>query len=306
MKEPCRDVFLVFFAAVVIFMPAVMGKLQLLKNITINCQELTCAETGLLKLNFSQHDRNLVGFDLLDSVNRIAMEWTPKSACTASVKMFMDHMGQRENEHYKGWVHEFRRVYYAQCGWGNTCIYEDPSWYKFKVVRNPWDRAVSSFIHIMKTPNAVEESQLVGLIKGVTMKDQITFQNFLFAMDLMRDRDPLLKNGHIRKQSLDLEFELYKAKKPPLFNRIVQLEHMNEHMALVNNETGANFQTGFKSDHYYPRNENATEFVGRMPWRKLKDRVPANYGHFYNDKLKERVHKLFRVDILLYNYSFPF
>ena len=304
-----RTFFLSFLLA------ACLAKLKVLKkNLTINCIPPQCnitrdSDRSEHILPFTKRDKNLMGFGLVDSKNRILLDWTPKAACTMSVKMFMDHMGIREHEHYEGWVHELKtQIYYHKCGRANVCTYENPTWYKFKIVRNPYDRAVSSYLHTMKTPHAVDEAKLLKHIPSARTKDDVTFEKFVFAMDYTRARDPLLINGHIRKQALDAEYILFQQGKPylKLFNRIVKLESMAEDMKLVNYETGMNFSTDFKSHHYYPRNEGETHFVGNWTWTQLQKNVPANYGHFYNNATREQVAHLFQQDLELYNYSFPF
>ena len=290
------------------------AKIQILApsgNLTINCP-LSVTECGLdrrRKANlfpFSRGDLHQISFNLIDPNNRISMDWTPKAACTAAVKMFLDHMGVKEWVHYRGWVHDFRKEYYRQCGRGNSCIFEDPSWYKFKVVRNPFDRAVSSFIHVMKTPHAVNEATLLKL-SGVPNKRLMTFKKFIHSMDPSHGNDGLLQNSHIRKQSLDVEYELHQNGRPSLFNAIVKVEDIAAGMRLVSQETGFNFHPDFQSSHYFPRAVNNSEYVGETPWFELQERgIPATYGHFYNDRIRARVARLFAQDRMVYNYTFPF
>jgi hypothetical protein len=92
---------------------------------------------------------------LLDEKRRVVMDWTPKAACTKAVEMFWIQMGISRGVYYpnSAFIHNYRnRMYfYSKCGHVGNDMLTIKQYYKFKVVRNPYNRAVSSFLHSMKT-----------------------------------------------------------------------------------------------------------------------------------------------------------
>lgn len=292
------------------------SEFEILRNDTYGCttNEEKCDVKNVKSFIFNPRDVNRVSHNLVDNNKKILMSWSPKAACTSAVKSFLDHMGFHEGRDFRGWVHDFRQAaYYKRCGFGTICMYEDPSWYRFKVVRNPYDRAVSSYIHCMRF-HAVQESLLMTVVRQLprnqhlTSKAEITFRDFVYFMEqkIVPTRElRAAAGGHIRRQSYDFEHIMWIEGRPSPFNRIVHVENFDEDMKLVNQETGANFSTGFGSFHYAVRHAEG-KFVGDTPWAQLHDRIPKNYGYFYDNELKDRVFRIFHVDILLYEYKYPF
>jgi hypothetical protein len=80
---------------------------------------------------------------------KIMMSWSPKVASSKSVMIFLSGMGFFYGINYTD-AHPFREQLYAKhCGIGSPCLMHDNSWFKFKIVRNPFDRAVSSYLFMM-------------------------------------------------------------------------------------------------------------------------------------------------------------
>ena len=90
------------------------------------------------------------------------------------------------------------------------------------------------------------------------------------------------------------------------FHEIVYAENPEESLRRVNIATGANFSMTYHSGHFAPRNETIHKFVGNMPWRILQNEIPSSYSFFYNHELKERVASLYKWDLHLYHYEFPY
>ncbi len=59
-------------------------------------------------------------------------------------------------------------------------------------------------------------------------------------------------------------------------------------------------------NHYRQRNNTIKHFVGNLTWPDLKGYVPKNYGYFYSKELIKKVETLYKWDLLLYDYSYPF
>lgn len=258
--------------------------------------------------NFSPLDRITYGHDMVDYKRKILMSWTPKAGCTQAVLMFLDDMGFKEGVDFRGWPHDFRPAFAERCGRVSPCAYFDKDYYRFKIVRNPYDRAVSSFLHVMHS-KIVPEHHLISSIPGIQRKGQITFKDFLTYIET-NSKTPLaidLKDGsHVRKQCYDFEYYGWLRGKHN-YNRIVKLENFEADIAKVNEESGAHFKTNFTSQHYAKRVEE-NFYVGNISFEvmiKLHE-IPKNYGLFYDNQDVDRVFRLFFPDILVYNYTYPY
>jgi len=112
---------------------------------------------------------------LKNSNRKIIMDWTPKAGCSIMVAMFLDSMDIRQNINYTGFVHTYRNeVFHLRYGHATMEELLDTSWYKFKVVRNPYDRMISSYMHVMKT-----ELKDYFFQYNTTLQHNATFEQFV-------------------------------------------------------------------------------------------------------------------------------
>jgi hypothetical protein len=241
---------------------------------------------------------------MVDVNRKILMEFSPKAGCTAAVTMFLNHMGFVQNEIYSVWPHLFREEYfYKRCGFANPCMYESPDWYRFKVVRNPYDRAVSSYIHVMK------HEVLREMLIPAAQKDSLTYEQFLEILHkLPYTKMQGLLGAHVGYQSQPYERKFWKSKNESaaIFHHIVHIEQIEEDLAILNNQTNSHFQQGDKGVHVTTRSNETNHFVGNVSWHLLQDHIPIDYGRFYNQRTKELATNIFIWDISMYKYKFPF
>ena len=73
---------------------------------------------------------------------------------------------------------------------------------------------------------------------------------------------------------------------------------------------GSQFKMNFTSSHWIKRNSTLTTriFVGNLSYIFVKEKIgfPKTYGDFYNNDLKYRVENLYKYDLQLYNYTYPY
>ena len=119
----------------------------------------------------SQHIAN---FPLIDLQRRFLIDWSAKSAATVVAKMFFNHLGLLEEAlQYSDWIHDYREDIY------NPAIksvdlqkcFLDSTFVKIKFVRNPYSRAVSSYIHCLRF-----------YMDWTPKKNQTTFLDFLIGI----------------------------------------------------------------------------------------------------------------------------
>lgn len=230
---------------------------------------------------------------LIDRDRKVIMDWSPKSGCTIAVKMFFRQMGLLEEAlAHHVWVHEYRMHVFSK---RHPISLEDlasDEYYKFKIVRNPFSRVVSSYIHTMR------KEVMHPPVKKVLRRwnANISFKKFvdyLGKIDL-RNCDP----------HYALQKRLFESTIRPCFHRIIKLENMQEEIRQLNAEQNFNFNLeGISSHHHIEKNRLLNENVARKRWSKIKDNIP-DYRHFYTDQVREKVAALYRDDMEAYGYAF--
>jgi hypothetical protein len=221
---------------------------------------------------------------LIDRKNKIIMSWSAKAGCTVAVKMFFHHMGilHKALAHEKKLGGNFpdtsmyrRKVFYKKFGAPTKVELASPKYFKFKVVRNPYTRAVSSYIH------------------AINLKK---FQGSFAAFIRKLSRRGVEHSDHHWRQQL--------RENPKLFDRIVKLENLDAEMEAINKLIGSKFKTNFSSDHHLKKTK-VKKFVGHKAFKPEVKKIP-DYRYFYNKKILAAVSKLYKADIMAYKYEAPF
>jgi hypothetical protein len=163
------------------------------------------------------------------------MDWSPKAACSVMVAMFFDSMGIQQGINYTGFVHLYRQeVFYHKYGLVTEKELLDTSWYKFKVVRNPYSRMVSSYMQVMTT-NLKDKF----FEHNATIQHNASFEQFVsvYHNEWFRMGRYFPGIAHVDPQALEIEWEAHSNHKR-LFNQIVILENFDTDIEKVNRDTG--------------------------------------------------------------------
>ncbi len=229
---------------------------------------------------------------LFDDQKKIILDWTPKAGCTILTKMFFRNMGLLEKAlQFDSWIHEYRmHVFYKN----HPITIEDfknPDIYKIKVVRNPFHRVVSSYVHTMKY-----EFMHPPITKALwRWNANISFKgfiNFLSKTDL-HSCDP-----HYALQKKAFEYDI-----PNAFDEIIHLENLDAAINNLNKRKQLNFDlNGISSGHHVSRNDQLNRNVAGMRWSKIKDNLP-DYKNFYTPQLAQKVYELYIDDFKTYGYT---
>jgi hypothetical protein len=243
----------------------------------------------------------------VDNKRKILMEWTPKSDSSNALGMFYEEMGFKFGRHYEGFSHHFNQKYFVKtCGAATPCTYLDPTWYRFKVVRNPYERAVSSFLHCVKWK----------ILPEIEKPERISFLDFItWAKALPRDQN--LANycgyGHFRIQSTAYERYLYKQGQR-LFKQIVHVENPTPDLVAINKALGTHFSlrgndyaVASTGGHSTRHNTTINRFVGNVSYHELMKDPEAmpSYKYFYDAKIYKMVSEIYGADVIMYGYTFP-
>jgi hypothetical protein len=141
------------------------------------------------------------------------------------------------------------------------------NYYKFTFVRNPWDRAYSSYLWVMKDRRIKDSFKnfvlAQGLFKNVLTNEEVMFNR---ACHLWLQTDFFTFDG-----SLKLDF-------------IGRFETLNEDIISINNQL--NIDTVFK--------QHSNKSMNRV----------KHYSYFYENKYKKLVETIYQKDIEDLEYSF--
>ena len=219
---------------------------------------------------------------------KILVDWTPKAGCTTICKMAFKKLGiLNEALAHSNWIHNFRSdKFYKRYGVVKELELINGKFNDFQIikfVRNPYSRAISSYIHAMKTPRL---NKIVG-------SNDISFHHFL---NLFKN-EIIEVEGHWRVQ------KIYYENNPKLKIKYVKIEKLEQELINLKKNKIVDFEYGFSSNHHVKKNEDKTNFVGNMKFSKYKNEIP-NYRYFYNDKIKKLVEEIYKEDILTYKYSY--
>mmetsp|Transcript_4795 Transcript_4795/g.7870 ORF Transcript_4795/g.7870 Transcript_4795/m.7870 type:complete len:278 (-) Transcript_4795:109-942(-) len=249
---------------------------------------------------------------LRNNESRVIMDFTPKAACTVAVEIFLNEMGIKYGQNYTDFVHNYReQSFYKYAGIVSKAELYSRDWYKFKVVRNPWDRAVSSFIHVMKYYRKDYFGHKFKAERGRHGHGNVTFEDFLeIALESQISGRSLKAGGHAELQVRDLEWKAW-LNGVDIYDKIVHAEEFSKELEEVNSETQRTHFTVLPdySKHFIIKNEAYNgSYCGNQTWRNLLNQTGGipSYENFYNEKTINLVRKAFYKDIVVYGYNFPF
>jgi len=258
-------------------------------------------------------DPRFPGNFIKDPTNKIIFTYHQKAGSTTFLKMFFKNLGildiaEAYDKSGANWIHHYRTEEYQK---NNNIEPEDlfSGEYKLiKIVRNPYYRAVSSFISAHF--NVVESAEYnkgedITKIKRFNLRDYIIAQHldnstnsFYNYYKILKDVDGLKSDQHIDKQKC--LFEDYIK-----LDEIIKLEELENKIDYLNDKYNLNFQFIRKSSHHITINKELCQFVGYDHWDSpsCKMNVPP-YNFFYNDdKIKNLIYELYQDDIQIYDYN---
>ena len=163
-------------------------------------------------------------YGLIDPAYHVVMGWSARAACTLAVSIFLDHLGLLDEAwEYDSFVHNYRidkldRSFRVRA-FGNDSQITHPEVTSFKIVRNPYARAVSIYSHQMfsnfsvgnladhETLFGVEMRSVLGLSRNASLGG-VSFISWLRAVRTVRDRHKTLGpfDQHTRLQTTVGEF----------------------------------------------------------------------------------------------------
>ena len=216
------------------------------------------------------------------SNHKFIIDWSPKAGCTVICKIFFDYMNELNKAlNYSSWIHDYRqKYYYAKHGFVNKNLLLSNYFIKIKFVRNPYSRAVSSYIHVMKTN-----------LKKIFNNEDMSFYTFLLYLKQ-------------KKYSNDYHYclqNIYLENKKNIFHHIIKIENLENEIKNLNKLYNLNLNYDFTSKHHVKKINKKID-VSDVKFSQIIE-IP-NYNNFYSKKTKDLVDEIYKCDIIKYNYTF--
>ncbi|MEZ5830433.1 MAG: sulfotransferase family 2 domain-containing protein [Dongiaceae bacterium] len=237
----------------------------------------------------------------MESAN-LAVMWSYKAACTTVIKwVFLQNGLLAEALAYGNWIHKYRlRQYQKSDRYLSRLKRLNSSTFDIiKIVRDPLDRAVSSYIHAYRTGYDDQAISQV-LQRPVTFRERFSFREFIAFLE---HSDLKYSNPHHRVQVAPVERHVLFRIAP---RRIIKIEQgLTSALSELERSFGlppTDFTSPvFTSDHHTvraPQHGPAADLVN-FP---RKGAVPPA-STFYDDDLTARVARLYAEDFQRYGYS---
>jgi len=184
-------------------------------------------------------------------------------------------------------------------------IIYNTDWYKFAVVRNPYDRLVSAFVDkfckedlktrwVQKILQEIDSTDAHGNL-------QISFAQFVTYLE-SQNNDTV--NAHWRRQA----FILNGVK----LDKVIDLKEIKAELSKLEKQfsmkTDVDFSIRRQANVYDGRKQQSQSFVGDLPNSELIRQYNATHTFpqkslFYNDELKTKVKNIYKDDFELYPFA---
>ena len=235
--------------------------------------------------------------------NKFIIDYSPKAGCTIIVKTWFDYMGVldealnfevfRKGRKIKGWVHNFTETFLQRFGGISGDDLYSSDFIKIKYVRNPYNRAVSSYIHCCKHPFLFEEFA----------ETNPSFNEFLLLL-------------YSKKLGINCGHEHYRLQNsfPKVeYDDIIKIENLKNETKKLNKKYDLNLNYSFNCKsmpwhHQVEKKNKIDNFfnISASDVRKylFKNKNLPVYDSFYNDEIKQIVYEIYKIDIKTYGYQF--
>lgn len=217
---------------------------------------------------------------ILDNKNKVIMLWTPRAACSVSMKMMFEHMGIENYKRYE-WVHDYRiKEFYKMYGKPTPSTLS--KFFVFQVVVNPYQRAVSSFHHYCA-------NKLGSDYKNLSFYQYLLniLHNRLQSPTAMNHCKPQVRPNNLKY--IDFFFKIEKGQE--------ELDRK------INKPLGLRLNIGDKTSNHHAHRTEYNSFLGYRPYSDI-GQLPKSYRCFYDDRIRRLVAHIYRDDLTQLRYTF--
>lgn len=259
-------------------------------------------KTGFFRSHYLVMKININTLPLIYPEKKICLFLNEKAGCTFATNWFFFQQNLLADAlDYHFWIHNYRYdVYYKQKKYkaNLTSILSD-EYTRIKLVRSPYQRVVSSYIHAVKTTYAIDElSNFLG--REINNDNKFTFEEFIGFLEATGVEDC---NPHHRTQVEKLEKSGILT-----IDRVIKLEdastgfkQLEKDLDLKESDQNSILASISELSHHRQR-VSGDEYCGNRMYNQF-DTTFGEYTAFYNETLKNKVAGLYEQDFNQYNYS---
>ena len=230
--------------------------------------------------NYKNINNMLIIYNKNKSQNKFIIDWSAKSGCTTILKIFLDYMDLLDKFKNYHWIHNCRPIYYNEYGRVDEQLLFSNEYLKIKFVRNPYSRAVSSYLHVMNTK----------------LKNKFRHKNMSFHTFLLSLKSRELNDIHYNLQMTKEE------KNNKIFDKVIKIENLSKEILEINSLYNINLNCNFSSFHHKKIDTKVSKNISYKKYSQIKN-IPS-YNFFYDQKIKNLVYKIYKEDIEKYDYTF--
>ncbi|SDY91745.1 sulfotransferase family 2 domain-containing protein [Thermoactinomyces sp. DSM 45892] len=218
----------------------------------------------------------------------IILFWSPKAGCTSLNKWFFFQIGLLDEAiSYNPWIHHFRIKYMGQENYAIwTKHIREGTKKVYKLVRNPYTRAVSSFVYYLENPSTLKAP------------NPCSFKDFLLHMKQYREKNMGL-DRHLAPQYYPFEQRMN--------IEYIYLEKFESEIRTIESKYGllhSPLEDLCRSKHHRnPVEVERSVAVKMFSFSDLKTQMPS-YQSFYTEETADLVQQIYKLDFEKYNYSF--
>jgi hypothetical protein len=247
---------------------------------------------------------------LYSEPQQLAVLWSAKAGCTFAVKWFFFQADLLEEAlAYSPWPHEYRQWVFTISPEYKRQLRAVPSLGSrvVKFVRNPYDRAVSSFLQAcQQSTQRVDHAsppvhELVGAYLGRPAGEDspFTFREFV---DFLSAADLDSSNTHIRRQISPCERDgrLSEMTIVKIEESARVLPHIEATLGLKESDFGL-----LRESPHHTLRADLPGFAGDTPFGKTREIAIPHSDSFYDEALLKEVGALYAEDCEAYGYAGP-
>ncbi|MCS1351060.1 sulfotransferase family protein [Mechercharimyces sp. CAU 1602] len=228
--------------------------------------------------------------------------WSPKSGCTTITKWFFYQIGLLDTAlRYDPWIHRYRGVYYGKNPHYLKELKESLSSgvkKSYKLVRNPYTRAVSSYLHACQ--HRVEWREMNQYINGEEISQQgISFKEFLYYVKYKGPSKHVI-DAHISRQFMEGEKKWVRD--------YIYLENLSQELRKLEriHQLKQSPIMRLAQSHHHRKRKPVSKMNDHLATQKntphsLPEIIPA-YRSFYDQEAIALVQKIYRIDFEIYRY----
>lgn len=239
---------------------------------------------------------------LTNREKKIVMYWSPKAGCSTLAKIFFSYIGVEYDKTNPiitrdNYCYGLRSSVEDRKYWCNQelCFYDDC--FKLQLVRNPYTRAVASFLKFLNLS-----------ADKISMSFQIYLETIISANSLVESA--FIEHHMVPQYMIDTKN----------LNYILKLENLQEDIDILYSKYNISlvYQQDKEESYTKYRNTNINYNVSNLLYRYIKE--PHNsfyaaqnktfgipeYYYFYNKYCKKMVEQIYGEDIEIFEYCFPY